>query len=168
MLNWIVPHPHSFHRSQAHFQARLDEIPAKPNQPMIIIHLVYFDFSSPSLSAPIYLDDDDTHLLTSFEGDYWYVFTVFYSLKLASLTSIDSVHRDFDFSSPLISAPIYLVNDDTHLLTSFGGDYWYVFKVFYSLKLASLTTVDSVYQISPVWAPHSLHLYISTTTMCIH
>ena len=79
-------------------QAKAIGFRAKPSQN--ITNLVYFDFSSPSLSAPIYLDDDDTHLLTSFEGDYWYVFTVFYSLKLASLTSIDSVHQISIFRAP--------------------------------------------------------------------
>ena len=94
--SWTAPHPHSSHWSQECLQARLDEIPVKPNRPTIIIHLVYFDFSSPLLSAPIYpIDDDNTHLLTLFEGDYWYIFKVFYLLKLAYLTSVVAASRRF-------------------------------------------------------------------------
>ena len=75
---------------------------------------------------------------------------------------------DFDFLSPLLSAPIHPNNDTSHPLTSFRGDYWCVFNVFYLFKLAPFTSVDGVYQISTFWAPCSVHPYILTTTTRIH
>ena len=107
----------------------------------------------------------NTHLLTWFGGDYWYVFRSFYQLKFASLMFIERVYQIPTFWAPAPLCPIYLNNNNTHLLRSFGGNYWYVFRSFYQLKFASLMFVECVYQISTFWAPAPLcPIYLNNNT----
>jgi len=70
---------------------------------------------------------------------------------------------NFAFLSPSLPAPVYLNNNNVHLLTSFSGDCWSLFKVFYPLTFSPVLSVDRFYQISIFRAPCSLHPYISTT-----